>query len=822
MDVDGPEEPVAPSPETLDVDTQDPPPSVAKPALAGVAGGEGGSEEPFDPEQRAGATYGHSKTMFEHIRDDQILTGCEVLGPFADEEEWELAKWLIKNVGHNQTEVFLKLPIIADRVQPSFDNKRTFLDSIDSLTIGAKWDIRHIPLTGDLVDNDGALCTETAELWFRDPMECVKELIGNPAFKAVMDYAPRRLFVDAEGTEEEINEMSSASWWWNMQTRLPDGSTCAPIIPSSDKTRLSQQSGDKTAWPVYLTIGNIAKDTQCKASSHTAILLGYLPTAKLDCYSDATRSVAKYRLFHYYMGLIMVSLADVGNIRVEMTCADGLLCKVHPILAAYVADYPEQCLVACCMENRCPICKVVPDDRGVHSPHPKCDMDESLQYIHRFGTEQRNAQFKAEFKTLGLCPVAPFWAGLPHTDIFEVFTPDILHQLHKGAFKDHLVSWCTTVIGEKEIDPRFKSMPSHPNVWHFKHGISMVSQWMGGEHKEMEKVFAGLVASHAEPTVIKTATAVIDFIYLSSLESHTSRSLAALEATLDVFHENKGLLLDLGVRATQKHFNIPKIHSMQHYVATIRLFGSADGFNTESPEQLHIDYAKAGYQASNKKDYIAQMMLWLQRQEAVARFTAYLTWCKDSLGLKPYSSISISASPLPVPAVTYKIAKAHPSELRNIAVSSIVAKPGINAQQFLPAIATYLRKNSSLFIPQLFDRFDLFKRIMITLPSIQEVSDLKLKNIIRASPPVAAIPTRNHSECSYQDFALIRTSERNPVTDGTALEGLRIAQARVLFKFPTYYPSPFNTAKPLAYVEWFTPFSRPEVNSDLFVVRRSS
>ncbi|KAJ6563196.1 hypothetical protein B0H10DRAFT_1753844, partial [Mycena sp. CBHHK59/15] len=147
------------------------------------------------------------KTMFEHIRDDQILTGCEVLGPFADEEEWELAKWLIKNVGHNQTEAFLKLPIIADRVQPSFDNKRTFLDSIDSLPIGAKWDIRHIPLTGDLVDDDGALRTETAELWFRDPVECVKELIGNPAFKAVMDYAPRRLFVDAEGTEEEINEM---------------------------------------------------------------------------------------------------------------------------------------------------------------------------------------------------------------------------------------------------------------------------------------------------------------------------------------------------------------------------------------------------------------------------------------------------------------------------------------------------------------------------------------------------------------------------------------------------------------------------------------
>ncbi|KAJ6538153.1 hypothetical protein B0H10DRAFT_1758816, partial [Mycena sp. CBHHK59/15] len=73
-----------------------------------------------------------------------------------------------------------------------------------------------------------------------------------------------------------------------------------------------------------------------------------------------------------------------------------------------------------------------------------------------------------------------------------------------------------------------------------------------------------------------------------------------------------------------------------------------------------------------------------------------------------------------------------------------------------------------------------------------------------------------------QDFALIRTGEPNSTTSGTALEGLRVAQVRVLFKFPDYYPTPFNTSKPLAYVEWFTPFSRPELGSDLFVVCRST
>ena len=49
----------------------------------------------------AGTPCGHSRTLFEIICDDQVLCGAEVLGPFESDEEWKLAKWLIKNVGHN-------------------------------------------------------------------------------------------------------------------------------------------------------------------------------------------------------------------------------------------------------------------------------------------------------------------------------------------------------------------------------------------------------------------------------------------------------------------------------------------------------------------------------------------------------------------------------------------------------------------------------------------------------------------------------------------------------------------------------------------------
>lgn len=316
------------------------------------------------------------------------------------------------------------------------------------------------------------------------------------------------------------------------QGELPDGGTVCPIILASDKTKLTVLSGDKSAWPVYLTIGNIEKDVRRKSSSYATVLIGYLPVTKLECFSVSKRSMQGNQLFHDAMKIILEPLEEAGRHGVEMVCADGKIRRIFPILAAYVADYPEQALIGCHKQNSCPNCCVRPKEREKTTDPLWRSASETLAALH----EKATCGSSAKFDRQELHPLNPFWRDLPHCNIYECITPDIHHQLHKGIFHDHLAKWCEGCVRgseaqrEQEVDLRFRALPEHSDLRHFGKGISTISQWTGKEFKSMEKVFLGVIMGAVDVNVIRAARGAIDFIFYAQFETHTSETLEAMDA----------------------------------------------------------------------------------------------------------------------------------------------------------------------------------------------------------------------------------------------------------------------------------------------------
>ncbi|KAG2337403.1 hypothetical protein BDR05DRAFT_978504 [Suillus weaverae] len=392
------------------------------------------------------------------------------------------------------------------------------------------------------------------------------------------------------------------------------------------------------------------------------------------------------------MRLVTKSLVDAGHNGVDMICADRNIRHIYPILAAYITDHPEQCLITCCKENHCP---------HYHFDSPLQDVNETRATLehHKNDHGLRAIHF-------------PFWAHLPHTNIFMCITPDILHQLHKGVFKDHIVRWCSTIISNTEFNAHFQAMSDFHGLHHFKRGISTVSQWTCTEHKEMQRIVLGVIAGAVEPHVFWAVRAVLDFIYYAQYQAHMDTTLAWMQEALDVFHMNKAVFVELRLR---QHFNIPKVHSMHHYVQSIQALGSADGFNSESPECLHIDYAKDAYQASSKVDYIMQMTHWLELQEAVFRHGIFLNWValKDEDEEPTFADSDIIPSGL-LTSHGYRVAKSCP--FLTVSVSRLQTDFG--AVDFIPTLQTFLTHHfphSSISASQ-YDHFDLFKSVLLQLP----------------------------------------------------------------------------------------------------------
>ena len=354
--------------------------------------------------------------------------------------------------------------------------------------------------------------------------------------------------------------------------------------------------------------------------------------------SSWRRSLAN--LFHSCMAKVLKPLESTGVLGVEMASGDGVVRRCHPLLAVFVGDYPEQCLVTC--TKHCPKCPIPRDELGEDKALPVRDLLPVLEALS--AVDDAPSVYSNACKEAGIKPVIhPFWENLPYVHIFRSITPDILHQLYQGVVK-HVVSWISDTFSSAEIDARCRRLPPNHNIRVFLKGITTLSRVSGKEHADMCRILLGLVIDMRTPRgtsavqVVRAVRGILDFLYIAQFPSQSEETLNLLVSSLSAFHENKEVFEELGIR---DGFNIPKLHSMQHYAESIRNYGATDNYNTEYTERLHIDLAKDAYKSTNFKDEFAQMTLWLERKEKVIRHRAFVAW-------------RLSGRPAPLPPVIRK------------------------------------------------------------------------------------------------------------------------------------------------------------------------
>ena len=619
------------------------------------------------------------------------------------------------------------------------------------------------------------------------------------------------------------------------------GATVVPVIISSDKTQLTLFRG-KSAYPVYLTIGNIPKDIRRKPSRRAQILVAYIPTTKLEGIANKAgcrRAIAN--LYHACMQIILAPITASGEIGIEMMSRDGIWRRCHPIFALFVGDYPEQVLVTCTYNGRCPKCLVPPDKLGSHNRYSLRDYNKARD---AYCLADSNAHaFHLACHEAGQKPVYhPFWELLPSTNIFISITPDILHQLLQGVLK-HLIAWLIITFGPTEIDARCRRLPPNHHIHIFAKGISGLSRVSGKEHKHMSRLLLGLVldlplpGGRVSPRLITSVRALLDFLFLAQFPSHTSHTIARLEASLGRFHNNKDVFIDLGIR---DHFNLPKLHSLVHYTPSIRLFGTTDSYNTEQTERLHIDLTKDAYRASNRKNEYGQMTAWLERREKVQDHSAFIKWRQHSEQENVPSAKPIGP---PHPSVRCLKMAQHPS-LKAVPFDDLARNYGaIDFQDALADLiahtnhpttsgATLAALAADTLIP--FRSVPVYHKIKFSNSDGTEIVDTIQIWPEQKDPRGRSIPSRF-------DTVLVRGKAQDGSLHGIngkfcfyvricppdCYAGHRIAQVRVVFEIPSkairdVFPSS-DIAPPehLAYVEWFSPIPvTPGPNHLLYKVNR--
>lgn len=125
------------------------------------------------------------------------------------------------------------------------------------------------------------------------------------------------------------------------------------------------------------------------------------------------------------------------------------------------------------------------------------------------------------------------------------------------------------------------------------------------------KVYLPSITGHVPPHLIQCLSAFLDFCYIVRHSEIGESDLVTLQEALTKFHTTHKIFRTTGVRPTG--FNLPRQHSMVHYVRLIQEFGAPNGLCSSITESRHITAVKQPWRRSNHYEPLGQMLVANQR-----------------------------------------------------------------------------------------------------------------------------------------------------------------------------------------------------------------
>lgn len=278
-----------------------------------------------------------------------------------------------------------------------WDSYKDMLETIDEIEVGEmNWHTFAVRYTGPVDASSPSWKRHTYIVHTRDARDVLHSMIGSPDFKGRWDKRPYRRYVKGQRTYSNI---MSSKWAWSKAVRFftfvrsglqinvsfwyiqgeiaqdpqTHSAMMVPIILGADKTTVSVATGQTEFHPLYISPGNVFNDVRrahreaviplaflaipkgqlVVRSPHELFLMSVLAAREAD--DDPEFRLFKKQLYHESIATILEPLRDAMTVPEVVQCGfDGHYRRVVYQIGPFIADYPEQVMLAGIVQNWCP------------------------------------------------------------------------------------------------------------------------------------------------------------------------------------------------------------------------------------------------------------------------------------------------------------------------------------------------------------------------------------------------------------------------------------------------------------------------------------